>query len=1198
MSFLSGLLDGDEYVSANAIEWCNYNNDISSLYELCLWNGIFCCIRKNTLRFCAINHKDLTLLKTKRWNTLPGTQLLRTTKQKAKSTRFKIIGNRCFVRIDSCSNTKELVDMMDIETSTHYFYTVGVKTHNSEYFDMPYIAKRLELLGRGSDKFLRKLNFDYAPDAPQFKEAIQNKVTGQTATVIELVGRVHLDYLLLFKKYEQYGRPSYKLESIGEEVVPELPKLQYEGSLADLYRKDFVYFVRYNLRDTEVLNGFEEKLGYIQLANEMYHMSTAVSKHVFGTIKLSELAVINECHHELGGLIVNDVCRPEIDRQIKGALVLLPQVGEHQYIGSIDIKSLYPSSILTINISPETLRGQFPANEFAFDCISQGTDHELTLALEDGTTEEHTADEWRTILWERKWAISGWGTVFDQSKLGIIPTILDKWFIKRIEYQKLMKQAKEEGDKDKTDYYDRLQYVFKIKLNSFYGALSNLFFRFYDLRMGESTTATGRAIVKHQCRKTAEVIEGNYNVDFPLYESTKEAIGHEAEPGMALNGPLFNGQFQSDSVVYGDSVVGNTKIITQQGEINIADLFTEPEFISSDGKEYCNKINIQALTYDKVSNTTCFKPIKYVMRHKTHKKIYRVYITNSQYVDVTEDHSLIGYVNTRNRSHNKNEILCEVKPTEIGKISNSLVYLQQIPYWNIHTKSLSKEIYELLGYVIGDGYVDNIRTGGTLLSLGSQDLHLICEKLLQPLKDQGWISSWVIKSNKHDVQISSAKLRRFLREHLYSTGIKQTPTWMFNETKENICHFLRGLFSADGWSNKNSDIGITSVKQNDIQDIQKLLFMVGISSTWFTEQTPNRYKGIETRTYSKRLTIKNKKLFCETIGFIQPRKYPCLLKFGRRKLNTDKLDFELVNVHHIEQIQYDDYVYDIEVGDTHMFFANNILVHNTDSTYFETYANNINEAIKIANAVAKKVNNSYTEFVRKVFLCQPGFDHRITCSREVVTGRGIFVDKKRYILHIVDLDGRPPKGDKELKVMGLDTKKTTLPKDVSKKLNKFVERYLKGESWDTVAKDIVDYKDEILTTKNIMTIGLPKGIQGIENYTAAYKLNKETNLPGHVAASIFYNLCREQFNDKKSIEIRSGMKIKVFYLTKTYGRFKSIAIPVDIEEVPAWFFDHFEVNREMHLERLVDNPLSNIIKAIGKKVPTRQSLFVDSVISW
>jgi hypothetical protein len=74
------------------------------------------------------------------------------------------------------------------------------------------------------------------------------------------------------------------------------------------------------------------------------------------------------------------------------------------------------------------------------------------------------------------------------------------------------------------------------------------------------------------------------------------------------------------------------------------------------------------------------------------------------------------------------------------------------------------------------------------------------------------------------------------------------------------------------------------------------------------------------------------------------------------------------------------------------------------------------------------------------------------------------------------------------------------------------------------------------------------------------------------------------------------MKIKVFYLTKTFGKFKSIAIPVDIDTVPNWFLDNFDVDRNAHIERLIDKPMDNIIKAIDKKTPSKQSLFVDDVL--
>jgi DNA polymerase elongation subunit (family B) len=278
------------------------------------------------------------------------------------------------------------------------------------------------------------------------------------------------------------------------------------------------------------------------------------------------------------------------------------------------------------------------------------------------------------------------------------------------------------------------------------------------------------------------------------------------------------------------------------------------------------------------------------------------------------------------------------------------------------------------------------------------------------------------------------------------------------------------------------------------------------------------------------------------------------------------------------------------------FMSESVIYGDTDSTYFKTHAKNKEEAVTIADSVAEKVNSSYKEFMQKTFLCNSGFDDIIKCGREIVSDRGIFVDKKRYILHIVDKEG---KATDSMKVMGLDTKKTTLPKEVTEKLNNFIELYLKGMSWDEIADKIVAYKDELRNTNDLMIIGLPKGVQKVEEYTSDFQnYGDKARLPGHVAAAIHYNQCLKAFNDKESVPIISGMKIKVFYLTKSYGKFKSIALPTDIEVIPDWFTKNFTVDIEAHIERLVDNPLQNILKAIGKKTPTRHDIFVDSAFEF
>ena len=1077
---------------------------------------------------------------------------------------------------------------------------------NSDKFDFPFIGKRIELvLGKHR---LRDLSFP-SGDMPRFVDVEEGdrfrkpdpNAEKQTFIRLETSGRLLADYMVLYKKYEASEKPSYKLSSISEDVLvdadgnPTLPKLEYGGSLHNLYHKDFAFFCRYNIRDSEILHGFEVKLGYVELANQMYHLSCGLFQHVPGTLKLAELAIINHCHHVIKK-VVNNITEPPIDKAIEGALVLLPQTGLHELLGSIDINSLYPTAIRSVNISPEKLYGQFIEEARACIEIANNSDAELTLIVEN-TKEEitATASEWRTFLLDSKKAVSGYGTVFNQDSQGIIPAVLTDWFAQRKRYQAMKAEALLNHDEELAAYYDRLQYVYKIKLNSLYGALSNLYFRFYDLRMGESTTGTGRMILRHQCRKVNEIFEGEYNIDFPMYETVDQAANRNHPDSVALHGPTFKGKFQSNTVIYGDSVTGDTNIdiLTDKNyNIRIDHLFQQVDYTTGE-KEYCNITNIKALTYDKQHNKTCYKNIKYVMRHKCSKQLYRVWITNSQWIDVTEDHSLIGYVNSSKQKKYK-DFITEVKPSELGNDIKSLVYVKHKPqhaYQDIFT--FSPLLYELMGYVLGDGYVDTTPTGGVLLSVGEKHITDIEFNLLLPLQREGWISSWTIKPNKHDIQISSVKLRKFLRSELYQNNIKTIPNWIQHEHPVNISSFLRGWFSADGFINKNYVVGLCSVNEQHIKIAQEMLFKLGISSTYFTETTQNSYKGKFSGTFTKRLTIKSISKFKELIGFITTDKHEKLSSYkeGTIKKSMSKYDFEIVNPIKIEKLPIiDDYVYDIEVEDTHTFFANNILVHNTDSTYFVTGAETVVEAIQIADYVADKVNASYQSFMQNTFLCQPEFDNLVKCAREVVSDRGIFVEKKRYILHLVDLDGKTV--DK-CKVMGLDTKKTTLPSHISIELNKFIERYLKGETWEEVSVSIVDYKEHLRQATDVMEIGLPKGIKNVEEYTRKYEADGTTRLPGHVAAAIHYNMNLKHFEDKISLPIMSGMKIKVFYLKSKYGRFKSIAIPTDAEFVPDWFIENFEIDRDAHIERLIDNPLQNILKAVDKRVPTVQSLIFD-----
>jgi hypothetical protein len=293
-------------------------------------------------------------------------------------------------------------------------------------------------------------------------------------------------------------------------------------------------------------------------------------------------------------------------------------------------------------------------------------------------------------------------------------------------------------------------------------------------------------------------------------------------------------------------------------------------------------------------------------------------------------------------------------------------------------------------------------------------------------------------------------------------------------------------------------------------------------------------------------------------------------------------------------------VYDIVMEDssTPFFFGNGILLHN--STYFKIDPeNNIKlnkkNAVLVADRIGELVNETFEPYMKKTFLCQPGYSELIKAAREMVADRGIFVAKKMYMLHIIDNEGY---ASDKLKVMGLATKRTTLPKEIANYINDSIKDFLKGSSWDDFSLKIVQLKEELQSSKDIMRIGLPKGVKKVEEYTQRLKRERKVNLPGHVAASIFWNQNIDKYQDKLSPRITSGMKIRVFYLNQTYGRFKSIAIPTDIDKVPDWVLENYTVDTDAQIERLVDKPIEGIMAAIGKKVPTKQGRFADSILEF
>jgi len=152
---------------------------------------------------------------------------------------------------------------------------------------------------------------------------------------------------------------------------------------------------------------------------------------------------------------------------------------------------------------------------FEYEAVMRGdAGVEITIDWEaDGTSDViSAADIWRIIFDSNKpWTLSANGTIFTHEKKGIIPGLLARWYAERKEMQAKLKEIQAAGNTDEAEYWDKRQLVKKINLNSLYGAILNPGCRFYDNRIGQSTTLTGRAIAKHMDSFVNECIFGKYD---------------------------------------------------------------------------------------------------------------------------------------------------------------------------------------------------------------------------------------------------------------------------------------------------------------------------------------------------------------------------------------------------------------------------------------------------------------------------------------------------------------------------------------------------------------------------------------------------------------------------------------------------------------------------------------------------------------
>ena len=340
---------------------------------------------------------------------------------------------------------------------------------NSIGFDMVYIVNRIRKVY--GEEEIKKLS----PWGNVKEDNRKDKFTGNTNYAYDIMGITQLDYLELYKKFTYVQQEMYSLNHIAHVELGE-GKLSYEeeGSLFSLYKNDYQKFIEYNIKDVELVDRFEEKLGLITLALTMAYRGGVNYRDVLGTTMIWDTIIYRILEQN------KVVCPPKIEKSksdFVGAYVKEPQIGAHDWVVSFDLNSLYPNIIVQNNMSPETV---------VDGLVDTSIEHMLRKQTDIDTTYATTPN----------------GARFKKDRQGVIPFVIQKYYEERVEIKKEMLKLQQEYEStptkslsNKISHLYNEQMAIKILMNSLYGALGNRWFRYFDQRVAESITMSGQLAI-------------------------------------------------------------------------------------------------------------------------------------------------------------------------------------------------------------------------------------------------------------------------------------------------------------------------------------------------------------------------------------------------------------------------------------------------------------------------------------------------------------------------------------------------------------------------------------------------------------------------------------------------------------------------------------------------------------------------------
>ncbi len=378
---------------------------------------------------------------------------------------------------------------------------------NSQLFDLAYLSARIErVLGQQSLKECSPWGVVTSREVPFAR--------GRTQKAYDWGGISNLDYLDLYKKFSYKMVENYKLDTVAkEELNDEKIKHDY-GTFKEFYTNDWELFVDYNIHDVILVDKLEDKMKLINLILTMAYDAKCNFTDIFSSVRTWDCILYNKLLKR--NIVVHNppAIDPSMDRTIMGAYVKEPKPEQYDWVVSFDATSLYPSIIMTWNMSPETL-----------------IDGQKYLADDEKSIQKLLDREVNTVdLVDKDYTMTANGQCFRRDTKGIFPELIEFYFSERQSAKKAMLQAQSKYEETKDpklqseiSSLNSKQMAAKILMNSLYGAMGNVYFRYYDIRIAEGITMTGQYIIRTVAKKLNNYLNERCKtdgVDYNFYSDT------------------------------------------------------------------------------------------------------------------------------------------------------------------------------------------------------------------------------------------------------------------------------------------------------------------------------------------------------------------------------------------------------------------------------------------------------------------------------------------------------------------------------------------------------------------------------------------------------------------------------------------------------------------------------------------------------